>query len=681
MVKIIAFLSQINQNMNVAHSRFLKLVFTFLIGACLWSCSMKVNVQPPAVENTIKVQSDGSILLNVSNSSHFAPGELQFLFSFKIDGKNAGKDLGYEVANKKIPAYLTRALSNGGTFYIKGSFDRPEFHYVGDPAIQKIEICTKAKDSLGQESAEKCRTITFTTDPNLGGATSFTVGGTVAGLIGTVILQNNGGDDLTLNANGSFTFDTHLIENATYDVTVLTDPLTQNCHITNGSGTITSNNITNIIVTCGPKAFTQPTGLSNNISPDGTDASAPMVAMDDNGNAIIAWSQMDGGIYRVYKSEYRGGSWTHPADISDYISLDLPNNANVTDIKMDNNGNAILLIQQNNGFASQIFKSEYRSGAWTHPVDQFDHITPEGYDAYNAKLAMDDNGNAIITWYQTDGAFHIFKSEYRGGSWTHPADITDYISPIGADAYSPYVAMDNNGNAIIVWQQGIGVFKSEYRSGSWTHPADLNDDISPDGSWALYPRVAMDNNGNAIVFWSQDVGLFDFRIFKSEYRGGSWTHPADLTDYISPDGTTAIASDVAMDDNGNALLTWYQMDGSGFAQIFKSEYRSGAWIHPADLSDNISPDGDSAIGPMVVMDNNGNAIITWYQMSGGFYQIFRSEYRDGNWTHPADIFDNLSIDGTTAANQRIAMDNNDDSIIVWQQSDGSFEQIFKSEYR
>ena len=34
---------------------------------------------------------------------------------------------------------------------------------------------------------------------------SFTVGGSISGLSGTVILQNNGGDDLALSTNGEFT--------------------------------------------------------------------------------------------------------------------------------------------------------------------------------------------------------------------------------------------------------------------------------------------------------------------------------------------------------------------------------------------------------------------------------------------------------------------------------------------
>jgi len=34
----------------------------------------------------------------------------------------------------------------------------------------------------------------------------FTIGGTVSGLTGTVVLSNNGGDNLSRSSNGSFTF-------------------------------------------------------------------------------------------------------------------------------------------------------------------------------------------------------------------------------------------------------------------------------------------------------------------------------------------------------------------------------------------------------------------------------------------------------------------------------------------
>ncbi len=83
-------------------------------------------------------------------------------------------------------------------------------------------------------------------------APTYTIGGTVSGLTGTgLVLQNNGGNNLTITANGSFTFSTAITSGGAYKVTVLTQPSspTQTCTVANGSGTATAN-VTNVQVAC-----------------------------------------------------------------------------------------------------------------------------------------------------------------------------------------------------------------------------------------------------------------------------------------------------------------------------------------------------------------------------------------------------------------------------------------------
>src|SRR6266853_1361066 len=68
---------------------------------------------------------------------------------------------------------------------------------------------------------------------------SFTIGGTVSGLLGAgLVLQNNGGNDLAIGGNGAFTFTTSILSGATYAVTVLTQPSgpVQSCNVPGGSG-------------------------------------------------------------------------------------------------------------------------------------------------------------------------------------------------------------------------------------------------------------------------------------------------------------------------------------------------------------------------------------------------------------------------------------------------------------
>jgi len=64
---------------------------------------------------------------------------------------------------------------------------------------------------------------------NTSGGGPFTVGGSVIGLTGSMTLQNNGGDDLVINADGSFVFPTPLSDGAAYNVTVLSPPAGQSC--------------------------------------------------------------------------------------------------------------------------------------------------------------------------------------------------------------------------------------------------------------------------------------------------------------------------------------------------------------------------------------------------------------------------------------------------------------------
>jgi hypothetical protein len=78
---------------------------------------------------------------------------------------------------------------------------------------------------------------------------TFTIGGTVSGLAGTLVLHDNGGDALTVTADGMFTFATKLPRGTTYDVTVGTQPSGQFCIVFKGTGTA-NGNVTMVVVDC-----------------------------------------------------------------------------------------------------------------------------------------------------------------------------------------------------------------------------------------------------------------------------------------------------------------------------------------------------------------------------------------------------------------------------------------------
>ncbi len=112
-----------------------------------------------------------------------------------------------------------------------------------------------------------------------GSARQYTVGGTVSGLSGTVVLQNNGGNDLTVSANGQFTFLKTVEDGSSYSVTVLTQPVEQTCSVSSGTGTLSGANISVVVVTCSATAYYVGGTLSG--------LSGTVVLQNNGGNNLI----------------------------------------------------------------------------------------------------------------------------------------------------------------------------------------------------------------------------------------------------------------------------------------------------------------------------------------------------------------------------------------------------------
>jgi hypothetical protein len=82
---------------------------------------------------------------------------------------------------------------------------------------------------------------------------NYTVGVTVSGLTGSgMVLQLNGGSDLSITANGNAVFPGSLNSGATYAVTIQTQPTlpAQSCAVANGFGTVGSANVDSVAITC-----------------------------------------------------------------------------------------------------------------------------------------------------------------------------------------------------------------------------------------------------------------------------------------------------------------------------------------------------------------------------------------------------------------------------------------------
>lgn len=117
-------------------------------------------------------------------------------------------------------------------------------------------------------------------DPPPPPVATHTVGGTVSGLDGTVVLRNNGGNDLSVTADGAFAFGTALAEGTDFSVTVFAQPNGQSCAVSGGTGTVSSADVTSVAVVC-TTTTSPPSGGSGSL--DSTFGNGGKVTTDFSG--------------------------------------------------------------------------------------------------------------------------------------------------------------------------------------------------------------------------------------------------------------------------------------------------------------------------------------------------------------------------------------------------------------
>jgi hypothetical protein len=125
-----------------------------------------------------------------------------------------------------------------GSPYAVGVFEQPSGG----------QYCAVAGGS-GTVPSTDVTTVVVTCAPGI----PYTIGGTVTGLQSgdSLVLQNNLADDVTMSADGTFTFPTSILEGATYSVTISTLPSPpEYCTVTNRSGTVGAGDVTNVVVSC-----------------------------------------------------------------------------------------------------------------------------------------------------------------------------------------------------------------------------------------------------------------------------------------------------------------------------------------------------------------------------------------------------------------------------------------------
>jgi hypothetical protein len=299
------------------------------------------------------------------------------------------------------------------------------------------------------------------------------------------------------------------------------------------------------------------------------------------------------------------------------------------------------------------------SAAWTAPAD----LSAAGQDAYDPEVAVDDDGDFLFGWKWYDGA--DYRVQGRTLSAAGALGSVQTISPAGWDAFYPHVNADSDGDALFVWQRSDGVGdRARVRPLSAAGTIGVGQTMSTGATDSYGPRAAVDEDGDAVLLWYASDGA-DVRLYGRTRSAAGALGPVLP---ISGAGEPAFAGQVAVDPAGNAVFTWYRFDGTNFRVEARTLPAGGALGGVQSISDA----GQHAYDPQVALDVNGNAVITWQRNDGVNNRV------QTRTLSAAGVLGNvrtLSDAGEPAWGSRVALDSAGNAVIVWHRSDGNHDRV------
>lgn len=174
------------------------------------------------------------------------------------------------------------------------------------------------------------------------------------------------------------------------------------------------------------------------------------------------------------------------------------------------------------------------------------------------KVAMAPDGEAVVVdeQFETIRAWrHTPEDNFADGTFGEPVSPEETICCRRPEA--PAVAIDPNGDIVVVWQEEIdssgqtGVYSSfRPRGGSFSSPILVSAGTNPD--------VAIDANGEEIMSWLFHDGTSTVIEVATARMGGPFSSPARL----SGDGGNASDVEVSADPAGDAVVSWTRSIGT-----------------------------------------------------------------------------------------------------------------------
>ncbi|WP_300667858.1 sialidase family protein [Desulfoluna sp.] len=381
---------------------------------------------------------------------------------------------------------------------------------------------------------------------------------------------------------------------------------------------------------------------------DGT-ASFPQIAMTPDGSGLSVWNQDLDSVSIIWANSFDGAKWGTAEEIEDGTS-----DAKSPQIALAADGSAVVVWYQKYDGVNSIWANSFDGIAWS----KAELIEVGDGTAFYPKIAIAADGSALAVWGQEyDGMNRIWANSFDGikKQWGEAELIDDGTSK----AYTPKIAMNADGSALMVWYQYVGnvsvVWAKSFDGTNW----GTAETIGSGNGTAYDPQIAMAADGSALAVWRQKYDGA-FKICANSFDGikKQW----GTAEKIEEGTSDSARPQIAICADGSALAVWNQSGGSVWANSFDGTQKQ--WGEAKKIGD------DDAYNPQIAMATDGSALMTWNQIGAS---VWANSFNGTDWGTAVVIADDNTGNGY---NPQIAMTTDGSALVVWEQQDDCYRNIW-----
>ncbi|HKY90170.1 MAG TPA: hypothetical protein VJM11_03985, partial [Nevskiaceae bacterium] len=270
----------------------------------------------------------------------------------------------------------------------------------------------------------------------------------------------------------------------------------------------------------------------------------------------------------------------------------------------------------------------------TSPFETFSSFSSEPSHT-EVRVASDADGDAVVVYTgrgeEGDGddrAIRVLKIDAHGRFIAPDGSIDDTGTPqlvnttTSGAQFSPDVAMDRDGDFVVVWQGGE-VDSAAYdiffqRFDRSFNPVGDEVQVTTHGlrQSMTRPTVAMDGDGDFVVAWSDSSSLYGISAQKFLADGTPLDDPFDVP---TQTGYSQTAARAAMDADGDFAIVWASsgQDGSGYG-VYARAFASDGTARGSEFRVN-TVTTLSQNHPDIAMDRDGDFVVAWDDETGPYY--------------------------------------------------------------